>query len=188
MAAIAPAVGFWVLPAVFLATSWPEIRATPSSPDRSGNVLHSLGVRTYTTAAVTVCLLYLILGNKLAAGPLVALFAVPILAPFVLLALAPASFIVGTLTGTPIVCFTYALCAIKRDQRGLVGGILLLGVLASAVTAVANLPTYGVSGEAISILALMLLTPLLGPVYIHLVQRTVATRLMMAAKHLSVFS
>jgi uncharacterized protein len=29
---------------------------------------------------------------------------------------------------------------------------------------------------------------LLGPVYIHLVQRTVATRLMMAAKHLSVFS
>jgi predicted amidohydrolase len=28
----------------------------------------------------------------------------------------------------------------------------------------------------------------LGPVYIHLVQRTVATRLMMAAKHLSVFS
>ena len=29
---------------------------------------------------------------------------------------------------------------------------------------------------------------LLGLVYIHLVQRTVATRLMMAAKHLSVFS
>ena len=39
-----------------------------------------------------------------------------------------------------------------------------------------------------SIYALVALGFALGPVYIHLVQRTMATVLIMAAKHLSVFS
>jgi hypothetical protein len=54
---------------------------------------------------------------------------------------------------------------------------------------------YAIAAGAGVVIAAMLATRtltadivVLGPVYIHFVQRTAATRLMMAAKHLSVFS
>jgi multisubunit Na+/H+ antiporter MnhE subunit len=63
------------------------------------------------------------------------LLLLPIIAPALMILLGPTVFLVGMITGTPLVSFTYGLSAMKRNWRSIAGFVLLLAVLLATLVA-----------------------------------------------------
>jgi hypothetical protein len=70
--------------------------------------------------------------------PILLLVALPFVLPPLSVMLAWTAFFVGTATGTPLVSFTYAVSAMKRAWRAVVGWILIAIVLCSTIAMIAR--------------------------------------------------
>lgn len=100
------------------------MRAFHGDPSRPGKLVLIVGIGIYAVTAL-FCV---------SAGfvrPLLALLFVPIFGPFMVLALAPVAFVIGFVTGTPLVSFSYANRMIGKSIRGVIGSILLFAVFAA---------------------------------------------------------
>jgi hypothetical protein len=108
-----------------------KLRYTPAARAKSGRILLVVGALVYLAAlylSFNISRTHRAFGNVL------------IIAPFLMVVLAVplgwAAFWIGTITGTPLVSFTYAFSEMKRGWRGIVGVGLLLSVAIAAAAVI----------------------------------------------------
>ena len=106
--------------------------------NKPGKVILAVGVISYVLA-IAICLALAAFGSEFTnSRPFMLLVIVPFVSPVLLAGLAWTSFWVGTISGVPLVSFTYAFSAMKRNWRSFVGGLLLASVFIAAMSAIAN--------------------------------------------------
>ncbi len=101
---------------------------------RPGRPILLIGLLVYAAAGISIGILILIGADLSLDKAILALFAVPIFLLFLPVSLAPTVFIIGYVTGTPVVSFQWGLMLLRRQFRTLIGLILIVTTIAAAAS------------------------------------------------------
>jgi hypothetical protein len=106
--------------------------SVPKDDRHTGKVILRAGIVAYVLALI-VCFGFI---EEIHDRAALAAFLGPIFLPWLALAMTPTVFVVGTITGTPLISFIHAYRAIRYNHRGITTGILGGTLLISAALAI----------------------------------------------------
>ena len=101
--------------------------------EKPGQMLLVQGAIIYAVAFLGLAVGALVYKSTAANTALAFLWLTPIFLLLVSVLLSWSAFFIGSITGTPLVSFTYGFSSMKRNWRGVIGGVLLAGVLSAAI-------------------------------------------------------